>query len=280
MEFMLSQELYLLELVAGQQLGRLASPRPAVKEIPAPAFGGNQHVIQTLAMRVAVKLRVLRDHAQNRAGIKLVFVREPDRDSILIQVVRGWLRNQRVDTSVLYTRRKRVDGQREDLLWRENELERRERAEPLLLGYVVRPRQTANRVLLHVVLKDFREEDFVGQQRSAKVDSGCGFRDAHHGAILSQHRRDKILQVEIPFFFGRLGLDGRQSAGKTSQARVIRCLVNRERLHGIRGHRNRKAPRHRIGKLRRIDQKQALIFVRTFEAELSIHRSDHARGDG
>src|SRR5690348_15559911 len=177
---------------------------------------------------------------------------------------------------MLLPQRKSVHGKCQNLLGRQNQFEGREGIEPLFLADVVRPRQSAYRGLFHVVLKDFREEQFVAEQRPAKINSWSCLRDADHRAVLAENRWNKILYIEIPLFLGRLGFDGCQSAREAPQSRVKGSLVDRERLHGIRGHRYGKASGHGIGRLRGIHKKQALIFVGAPEREFSILRFHHA----
>src|SRR5271163_122540 len=74
MDLVLPQPVFLRKLIARQQLELLASPGPPVEEISAPALRCNQHVIQTLAMCIAVEPRVLRNDAENRSGIQLVLI--------------------------------------------------------------------------------------------------------------------------------------------------------------------------------------------------------------
>src|SRR5580698_8754995 len=181
---------------------------------------------------------------------------------------------------MLLAKRESVDRERQDLLWRKNELERRKRIEALLLADVVWPRQSANRGLFHVVLEDFREKQFALNQRAAKVNAWRRLRDADHGIVFAKNGRHEILDIVVPLLLRRFGLNGRQSARETSKSCVIGRFVDRERLHRIRGNGNGKASRHRIGRLRGIHQKQALIFVSTLERELSVLRFYHSRSNG
>src|SRR5580704_2902337 len=114
-------------------------------------------------------------------------------DALLIQVVRGGLGNESIDADVLLPKRKSIDRKSQDLLGRKNELEGRKRIKALFLVDVVWPRQSANRGLFHVVLKNFREEHFVAQQRSSKVNARCRLRDADNRVVLAKNGRHEIL---------------------------------------------------------------------------------------
>src|SRR5207302_8968717 len=107
----------------------------------------------------------------------------------------------------------------------EDRFERRKRAESLLLADVMRPRQSTNRPLLHVVLKNLREEQFVFDERSAEIHSGCRFLQSDHASGLTEHRRYKTFQPVAKSVVRRLGFHFHQPAGKTSATSVIRRLL-------------------------------------------------------
>src|SRR5580692_8502798 len=151
-------------------------------------------------------------------------------DALLIQVIRGRLRNESINAHVLLPKRKSIDRKSQDLLGRKNELQGRKRIKALFLVDVVRPRQTTNRGLFHVVLENFREEHFVAQQWSPKVNARCRLGNADHRAVLAKNGGHKILYIEIPFLLGRFSFDSCQSARETSKSRVIGRFVHRERL--------------------------------------------------
>src|SRR5579859_3374126 len=153
MDLMASQPVLFRKLICGQKLERLASSRPLIKEVSAPSLRRNQHVVQSLAVGIAVEPRVLRQHAENCAGIQLVLIGEAECHALLIQVVRGRLRNEGIDTGVSRPQRESVNRERYDLLWRKNGLQGTERTKTLFLGDVVGPRQSAHGGLFHVVLK-------------------------------------------------------------------------------------------------------------------------------
>src|SRR5580693_5882572 len=131
---------------------------------------------------------------------------------------------------MLLPKRESVDRKGQDLLGRKNELERRKRIEALLLANVIRPRQSANRRLFHVVLKDFGEKQFALDQRAPKVDAWRRLRDTDHGIVFAENGGHEILDVVVPLLLGRFGFNGCQSARETSESCVIGCFVDRERL--------------------------------------------------
>src|SRR4249920_1721542 len=102
----LPQPVFLRELISRQQLELLPSSGPPVEKVSAPTLRRNQHVIQTLPVSVAIEPRVLRNRAEDRSGIHLVFVGQMYCDSLLIQIVRGRLGNDGIDIDVLVPKRK------------------------------------------------------------------------------------------------------------------------------------------------------------------------------
>ena len=75
MQLMPPQPMLLRKLVRRHQLKFFAASRPLIEIIPAIAFRVDEHVGKSLAMRIAVKSRVLRNGAEDRAGLKLIAIR-------------------------------------------------------------------------------------------------------------------------------------------------------------------------------------------------------------
>src|ERR1700681_1067052 len=74
---------------------------PALEEIACPPFGGNFHVRRSLPAWIAVEAGVESDGVQQRAGSKLMGVRNTEGGSVS-SVVRGCaLRDQGVDVGEL-----------------------------------------------------------------------------------------------------------------------------------------------------------------------------------
>ena len=103
-----AEPVFLCKLIRGDQLKFLAPARPLIEEIPAPAFRCDEHVRRSLAMRIAVKPGVLRNGAEDGAGVKLIPIRQTHRHAFLVQVVRGRLRNQSIDIRVLLPQREDI----------------------------------------------------------------------------------------------------------------------------------------------------------------------------
>src|SRR5438445_7209866 len=66
-----------------QEFKLIGGPRPGVEEVAVPPVGRDNHVAWPLAVRVAVKSRIAKYRAQQRAGLELVAVVGSDRDSSL-----------------------------------------------------------------------------------------------------------------------------------------------------------------------------------------------------
>jgi len=113
-------------------------------------------------MRIGVKPGVLRNRAEDCARAELMPIRQTHRHAFLVQVVRGWLRNESIDIHVLLPQRERIHREHQDVCFREDGLDGRKGAKPLFLADVIGPRQAAHRALFHVVLKNLRKEQFVG----------------------------------------------------------------------------------------------------------------------
>jgi len=79
---------------------------------------------------VAVKAHVLRYDGENGAGAKLIFIVQADGNAALVEVVGSAERHERADIHMLLAQRKRVYGQREHVIGREDSLERGEGIEP------------------------------------------------------------------------------------------------------------------------------------------------------
>src|SRR5258708_39896858 len=80
----------------------------------------------------------------------------------------------------------RVHGQREHVVGRKIHSERAEGVESLTLADVERPGEAFYRRLFHFVLKRFREQKFVRNERRIERDAGNGFGDADHAEIFSK----------------------------------------------------------------------------------------------
>src|ERR1700676_4348404 len=279
-DLVLAQPVFRRELVARNKLQLLASARPAIEIISAESFRRNQHVVDTLAVSIAVEAGVLRDGAQDGARTELIFVGDRDGAPFLIQIVRGGQRNQRVSVVMLLAKRESVHRDGKNLLRRKNRFERGERIEALAFADVLWIRQPAHRALLDFVLKHFGIEHLVAEDRSAELDARGGLSDAGDLVILSQNEGNRVSDMEMELILRRLGFHGGYAARKAAEAGVVRSLVHGERFHRGRRNRNGKTSRDRVGGLRRIHQKQALIFVRAAQAELASKGAHHTRRDG
>src|ERR1700692_4354192 len=89
------------KLKRGQHFQLVGLAGPAIEEIASPSFGGDFHVRRSLPVGVAVEAGVASDGVQQRAGSKLIGVRNAEGGSVS-SVVRGCaLRDQGVDVGEL-----------------------------------------------------------------------------------------------------------------------------------------------------------------------------------
>src|ERR1700687_1089914 len=96
-DFVTAAPMLLGELVRGDKLKFLALVRPLIEKVSARAFRRNQHVRRALAVRVAIKTRVLRNGAENSARTKLMPICQPQSYAFLVQVILGRMRHERID---------------------------------------------------------------------------------------------------------------------------------------------------------------------------------------
>ena len=114
-------------------------------------------------------------------------------------------------------------------------------------------------------------------QRDVKRDGWICATQSGYVPIFSQNGDPEFGDIEVQAIGGRFRCDGGQSTGKTSEACVIRCFVDRKRFDRIGRHGNSEAAGDRISVPRRIDDQQALILVRTFEYQFAVKRPHYAR---
>ena len=69
-----AEPMFFGKLVGRDQLKFFAIARPSVEVIPAVAFRRDQHVGKSLTVSIAVKPGVLRNGAEDCAGLKLVTI--------------------------------------------------------------------------------------------------------------------------------------------------------------------------------------------------------------
>jgi hypothetical protein len=79
LQFVAAPRCFAGKFVDRQQLKLIGGPPPSVEKVAAPPFGGNQHVLWSLAVCVAVKTGVAKNRAQQRAGDELVAIGGPNR---------------------------------------------------------------------------------------------------------------------------------------------------------------------------------------------------------
>ena len=201
-DFVLSVPVLFRELIRWHCLKFFASARPCVEIIPAVSFRRDQHIFRSLAVRITVKAHVLTDHAQNRARLELVFVVHSNCPAALVQIIRSRLRHQRINVDVLLTQWKRIHRQGKHMIRRKYRFDGRKVIEALPLADVIWPRQTLNRRLLHLVLKNFRHQEFVRHDGYVKCHARYGFRNAHHAPIFPQNGWNYPTQFESPLIPG------------------------------------------------------------------------------
>src|SRR4029078_9387830 len=71
------------KLKRGPNLPLVARPCPRIKKVAVPAIRSNQHVLGTLAMRMAVESCVANHGIQQVTGAELIVVGDSDRSAIL-----------------------------------------------------------------------------------------------------------------------------------------------------------------------------------------------------